>query len=356
MQHYKSNLAEENRQKIVGQLEEAMNRLKRLQQEEKTIKDINQKIAEERDKLFGANWEKEKKKQQPTLFSRLVINKEGRINPVTIPGVIGLFIVNSFHTGYNLFENFIVWVAVSFIFGFAICYPILYLIISMPISKNLENQEQKRYYQEVEVPVNNLKAQYPILFNKSQDSREQIAADFRRILPYDLSVYQLDKCLESMYRSFFKYKVTSLEKAHERWNHGQLIAAGYSPYTFERYDGVSDEYESTKDTLVKEKTYTNTYNSFTSNNSFSRNRIDTAEESIDPDSAEGRRKKWEEEQARQQKEFAETAATNARRFGESRDVVNHYDDLAGRSFEDRRLEDRQWDYHEDKDKIRGPIG
>lgn len=61
MQRYKNNLAEENRQKIVGQLEEAMNRLKRLQQEEKTIKDINQKIAEERNKLVGANWEKEKR-------------------------------------------------------------------------------------------------------------------------------------------------------------------------------------------------------------------------------------------------------------------------------------------------------
>lgn len=356
MQRYKSSLAEENRQKIVEQLEEAMNRLKRLQQEEKTIKDINQKIVEERDKLLGANREKEKKKQQPTLFSRLVINKEGRINPVTIPGVIGLFIVNSFPTGYNLFENFIVWVVVSFIFGFAICYPILYLVLGIPISKALEKQEQMRYHQEVEVPINNLKEQYPILFNKSQDSREQIAADFRRILPYDLSVYQLDKCLESMYRSFFKYKVTSLEKAHERWNHGQLIAAGYSPYTLEPYDDSSDEYESNKDTLVKENTYTNTYNSFTSNDSFSRYRTDNSEEIVDPYSADGRREKWEEEQARQQKEFAETAATNARRFGESRDVVNHYDDLAGRSFEDRRLEDRQWDYHEDKDKIRGPIG
>ncbi|WEA46794.1 hypothetical protein [Priestia aryabhattai] len=355
MQRSKNNLAEENRQKIVGQLEEAMNRLKRLQQEEKTIKDINQKIAEERDKLVGANWEKEKKKQQPTLFSRLVINKEGRINPVTIPAAIGFIITKSLHTGYNLFENLFVWLGMSFIFGFAICYPILYLILGMPISKNLKKQEQKRYYQEVEVPVNHLKAQYPILFNKSRDSREQIAADFRKILPYDLSVYQLDKCLESMYRSFFKYKVTSLEKAHEDWKHGQLIAAGYSPYTFEPYDNSSDEYESNKYTLVKENTQENTYNSFTNNDSFSKHRTDNDEEIVDPYSADGRRKKWEEEQARQQKEFAEIVATNARKFGEDRDKVNFYDDLAGRSSYERQLEDRQWDYHKDKDKIRDPI-
>ena len=69
MQRYKSSLAEENRQKILGQLEEAMNRLKRLQQEEKILKDINQKIFEERETVSGSQRERITEEETYTLQS-----------------------------------------------------------------------------------------------------------------------------------------------------------------------------------------------------------------------------------------------------------------------------------------------
>ena len=257
----------------------------------------------------------------------------------------------------SLLGNFLLWLLISWLFGFGICFTIVHVSFGNLFSKIMDKQKEKRYYQEVDVPINKLKTQYPILFDKSRDSRKKILSDFRRLLPYDLSDFQLDECLKDLHKSFSKHNVTSIKEAHENWERHQLILAGYSPYTFERYDGVSDEYKDqyNQNTLVKEKTHTNTYNDFTSNDSFTRHITDTAEESIDPDSAEGRLKKWEAEQARQQKEFAEAVAQSARKFGESRDKVNYYDDLAGRSAEERKLEDRQWDYHKDEDKIRDPI-
>lgn len=355
MQRYKSNLAEENRQKISGQLEEALTRLKKVQKEDKIIKDVNQKIDEEKRRL---SWEHEKKEDKHTLFSLLVMNKDGLINPVTFPAMIGLItMVMLPWKPSSLLGNLFMWILISWLFGFGICFTFVHVSFGKLFSKIMDNKKEKRYHQEVEIPINNFKSKYPILFDNSRDSREKIISDFRRILPYDLSAYQLDECLESMYKSFSKYKVTSLEKAHEDWTRGQLIVAGYSPYTFERYDGVSDEYKDqyNQNTLEKEKIHTNTYDNFKNNDNFSSHETD-AEESIDPNSAEERLKRWEAEQARQQKEFAEAVAQSARKFGESRDKVNYYDDLLGRSAEERKLEDRQWDYHKDKDKIRDPIG
>lgn len=158
-----------------------------------------------------AHRERESQKKKPTLFSLLVINKEGRINPVTIPAAIGFIITKSLHTGYNFFENLIIWAVASWLFGLAICYPILYFLFGKPISKILKKQEKKRYHREVEVPTNNFKSKYPILFDNSHDSMAKIISDYRRLLPYGISEFRLDECLKLLHKSFTKYNATSIE-------------------------------------------------------------------------------------------------------------------------------------------------